>query len=177
MNDQIIDTNFSATGLNSSQYDFQNNLLKLKTKKSPLIPRALMFFFSFVSFILPLLSLILTISTGGKFHIGFLISIGLFGLIGFYLLRVALWNTYGSEEIHFSNNNVTYEANYGWFKDAKKTKEIHPLVFSIKSVGYEDEKKGVLIIGENESMIECVTKIPIDELEGLVAYLVIHCNK
>ena len=96
---------------------------------------------------------------------------GLFGLMGFYMLRVSLWNTYGYETIVFDKQKVTYEANYGWFKDGKKTKDINPLVFSIKQVGYEEDKKGTLMIGTDDSCIECVTKIPIREIEELIEKL------
>ena len=87
------------------------------------------------------------------------------------MLRISLWNTYGSETIKFDKEIVTYEADYGWFKDGKKTVEISPLVFQINRVGYDDENKGVLCIGNIKPSIDCVTKMPINQIEKLMAEL------
>lgn len=152
-------------------YEINNNQLILRVRKSPVFIRFVMFLFTFLFFFSPLIGMALSISMGYRFHIGFLIWMGLFGLMGFYMLRVSLWNTYGYETIHFDKQKVTYEANYGWFKDGKKAKDINPSTFSIKQVGYEEDKKGTLIIGTNNACIECVTKMSIREIEELIKKL------
>ncbi|MDO5980004.1 hypothetical protein [Flavivirga spongiicola] len=103
-------------------YEINNNQLILKVRKSPVFIRSVMFLFSFLFFFSPLMGIALSISMGYQFHFGFLIWIGLFGLMGFYMLRISLWNTYGYETIVFDKQKVTYQANYGWFKDGKKLK-------------------------------------------------------
>lgn len=153
------------------QYILNNNKLTLRVKKSPFLIRFIMFLFTFLFFIAPILGLIGSIINGKRFHVGLLIMIGIFSLIGFYMLRMSLWNTYGHEVISFRNNNVTYEANYGWFKDGKKSIELNPVTFSIKQVGYLDDHAGVLIIGVDENEIQCSTKMPIAEIEGMVIEL------
>lgn len=130
-----------------------------------------MFFFAFVSFLLPVLGIIMSISTGNGIHFGFFIGLFLFGLIGFYLLRISLWNTYGEETIKLNMPTIEYEANYGWFKDGKKTINSNKLVFSINQIGYEDDKIGTLVIGEHNEKIESVVKIPIVEIEELIEKL------
>ena len=154
-----------------TQYKFENNTLKLSVKKSLFLIRAIMFFFAFLFFVSPTIAMISSVVDGKDFHFGFIIGIGTFGLMGFYLLRIALWNSFGSEEIKFDKNTVTYEADYGWFKDGIKTLEIIPLVFSIKQIGYEEDNIGTLIIGEGDEKIESVTKMPLDELEKLIKTL------
>lgn len=153
------------------QYWLNNNELTLKVKKAPLFIRGVMFIFSFLFFTLPSLGMIASVLSGNKLHIGFFIGIGVFGLLGFYLLRISLWNTYGSEKIIFTKLNTTYEVDYKWFKDGKKVKEIIPLTFSIIPVGYEEDNTGVLKIGNNDSSINCVTKLPIIEIEKLIIEL------
>jgi hypothetical protein len=153
------------------QYHFENNQLTLYVKTSPLLVRVFMFMFSFLFFILPIAGMIGYASSGKGIHFGFFAGIFIFSLLGFYLLRLALWNTYGKEELKFSNKTVTYYADYGWFKDAMKTVDLDSLSFSIQSVGYEEDKKGVLIIGEDENTVECVTKMPISELKKLITEL------
>ncbi|MDO5980003.1 hypothetical protein [Flavivirga spongiicola] len=48
---------------------------------------------------------------------------------------------------------------------------MNPLTFSIKQAGYEEDKKGTLIIGTDDSCIQCVTKMSILEIEELIEKL------
>ncbi len=158
------------------QHELNNRELTLRVKSSPVFIRAIMFLFAFLFFLLPCVGMILSMTMGNNFHIGFLIGIGFCSLMGFYLLRIALWNTYGVEVINFETNKVVYEVNYGWFKDGKKIKEIEPLIFSIKEIGYEEDNKGSLVIGSDDLCIECATKMSIDEIKSLIAKLEIGIN-
>ncbi|NQX82318.1 MAG: hypothetical protein HRT66_10040 [Flavobacteriaceae bacterium] len=158
------------------QHELNNGELTLRVKRSPVFVRIVIFLFAFLFFLLPLVGMILSILMGDGFHIGFLIGIGFFGLMGFYLLRIGLWNTYGTEIIKFQSSKVIYEANYGWFKDAKKTKEIIPLSFSLKPIGYGEDNEGVLIIGSNDFLIECATKMSINEINELIKKLKVDNN-
>lgn len=156
----------------TKQYKFDGKTLKLKVKKSPFLVRGTMFLFAFLFFILPSTGMFISIASGDGFHIGFAIGIFIFGLLGFYLLRIALWNTYGNEVISISDNKINYIADYGWFKDGKKHIEIQPPVkYSIEQMGYIDENKGGLIIGEGETQIVCVTKMSNEQLEELIILL------
>jgi hypothetical protein len=62
-----------------------------------------MFAFSFMLFILPVCGMISYISEGKGIHAGFFMGIFFIGLIGFYMLRISLWNTYGKEELVFQS--------------------------------------------------------------------------
>ncbi len=150
------------------QYEIHKNLIVLRVKKAPLFIRSVMFFFTFLFFVLPLTGMILGLSMGTSIHIGYLFGLLIFGLLGFYMLRLSLWNTYGKETITFNQENITYLADYGWFKDGENQKEIKaPRVYSVKQIGYEDENKGVLVIGLDDPIV-CVTKMPNIELEELI---------
>lgn len=153
------------------QFELKNNHLILNSKPSPLFVRILILFFSLISILLPIGGMIGSMASGSGFHFGFLISIGFFGLIGFYLLKVFLWNSYGKETILFNTNNITYEADYKWFKDGKKITDIDSPNFSIKPIGYEDENFGALIINSKNETIESVVKMPNDQLEELISKL------
>ena len=72
------------------QFDFQANKLFLKVRKTPLIIRVIFFAFAFAFFILPIISLIFSISNGNGLKFGHFIFMGAFGLMGFYLLRLSL---------------------------------------------------------------------------------------
>lgn len=153
------------------QYEIHNKTIHLKVKKSPAFIRGILFFIAFVSFVFPVLALLLGILWGGEIHIGYFIAVIFSGLIGFYLLRVSLWNTYGEETIKIVESptyEIGYEANYGWFKDGRK--RIHPkkLLFTIHRVGYEEDHIGTLIIGDEDIYLESVVKMPISQLEELI---------
>lgn len=154
------------------QYNFQNNTLKLKVKKSPFLVRAVMFALAFSLFIFPVLGAVFNIATGGGLNIMFFIVIGLFSLLGFHTLRMSLWNTYGEETIVFSADKIIYEADYGWFKDGKKETVISSKPnFYFVPAGYEDDKEGVLIITSDNITIQSVVKIKIIQLEELISIL------
>jgi hypothetical protein len=153
------------------QFDFINNTLNLKVKKSPLAVRIVMFFLAFTFFIFPIAGTAFGILTGSGLHFGYFVGIGLFSLIGFYLLRLSLWNTYGEETIEILESKIIYEANYGWFKDGKKEFEIKNPNYSFKSAGYEEDNEGILVIFSDESQMESVIKMPIEDLESLLFIL------
>jgi len=153
------------------QFKLENNKITLTSKPSPLFARGLILFFAIISILLPVGGMIGSMANGNRFHIGFLITTGIFGLIGFYLLRVFLWNSYGKETIVFSKNQVTYEADYKWFKDGKKTQNFESLEFSIKPIGYQEDNIGTLVIESNEDCIESVVKMPNKELDSLILEL------
>ena len=153
-----------------AQAKLENNVLTLKVKKSPYLIRILLFVFSFLFFVAPFLGMLISIQLGNKFHIGFVIGIIVFGLLGFYMLRISLWNSFGKETIVFHKSEIIYEADYKWFKDGKKASKINPPYFSIIPIGYKEDNIGALFIcDENENeFIESVVKIPIEQLEGLI---------
>jgi hypothetical protein len=153
------------------QFTFKNNILNLKVKKSPLPIRIVMFFFAFAFFVFPVLGTIVGVLAGGGIQFGYLIGIGIFALMGFYLLRVSLWNTYGEETIEILNDKVVYEANYGWFKDGKKETILTDPKYSFKSVGYEEDNEAVLVISSENTQIESVVKMSMTDLEALLFIL------
>ncbi len=153
------------------QYNFQNNTLYLKVKKSPFLVKTIMFLLAFSFFVFPLGGAISSIAGGGGLRIGYFIGIGIFSLIGFYMVRIALWNTYGEETIQILENKIIYEANYGWFKDGKKEALIINPKYFFAPIGYEEDNEGILIIASEEARIESVVKVPMSQLEELIKVL------
>lgn len=154
-----------------NQIDFKQNLI-LRVKKSPLLGRVLLYLITFLSIALPLGGFIPNIINGGELKFFNLVFLFIFGLIAFYMLRVSLWNTYGSEFIQFDNNKLTYVADYHWFKDKVKEFTFENIEYDIKQVGYEEDNKGVLVIKfDDDKVLETVTKIPIPNLESFMINL------
>lgn len=154
------------------QYQIDKNILTLKVKKTPVLIRATLFVVAFLFFLMPLTGMLFYISLGNGFHVGFFIGLFFFGIMGFYILRMALWNTYGKEVITFNKDKVEYIADYGWYKDGSKSvKMANSIDYSIRDIGYEEDHKGALIIGGGEKPIFCVTKMKNNELNELIELL------
>jgi hypothetical protein len=47
---------------------------------------------------------------------GFLVTIGIFWFVGFYFLRLLLWNTNGREQIEISKNKIIVYHDFKYFK-------------------------------------------------------------
>lgn len=154
------------------QYEVKGNILTLKVKKAPLFIRSILFLLCFVFVFLPTTGMIFRLLWGYQMNLAYLIFIFIFGLFGFYTLRIALWNTYGKESIVFHQTMVEYVADYGWFRDGKKQKEFdQPMQFKKVPLGYEEDDTGGLIIGLNDKIISCVTKMPNAQVDELIQKL------
>lgn len=154
-----------------NQFSFEKNILKLKVVEPPFLIRCVAYGITFLCFALPLFALILNASGGDgiKFYNVFLL--GIFSLLGFYMLRISLWNHLGVEIIQFEESEITYIADYHWFRDAKKTMEKTEISYSIKPLANDDGKHGTLVISCTNSAIESVVKMPIQSLESLIDLL------
>lgn len=151
-----------------NQYTLNGDELIIRVKKAPLFVRSLFFLFAFLFFLMPVTVLILVASEGQGIHFGFFIGIFIFWVLGFYLLKIALWNTYGQEIITFKEKHIGYVADYGWFKDGKKELEIQkPFTCSVNHIGYEEDNVGTLVIEGGVIPIHCVAKVPVPELEEI----------
>ncbi|WP_156115520.1 hypothetical protein [Psychroserpens sp. Hel_I_66] len=153
-----------------NSYQLRKDQLTIYIKPSPLFVRAMMFLFSFMLFTLPLFGMISYISEGQGIKGGFFFAIFIFGLFGFYLLRVALWNTYGKEIIHFDGKICNYVADYGWFRDKVKMETFSTINFAKNPVGYLEDNNYTLVIEDfnTDQEIMCVAKMKEEELEQLI---------
>ncbi len=150
------------------QYELKGNELVLKVKRGPVAVLAILYFLAVIFFLSPFMALVFSVSAGKGFHMGLFILFFVMGICGFYLLRVALWNTFGKEMIAFHPIEVTYIADYGWFKDGKKTFSGNQLMFYSIGAGYEEDGKGILVIEIDDQKKQCATKMRLEELEELI---------
>ena len=148
-------------------YKITDNQLILWEEKTSIVVRFIVFLLSLIFFLIPVVSIITAVAGKTQFHIGFVLGFLFSWLSGFYLLRVALWNTYGKEVLTFDKHQVSYYVDYGWFKDGNKTLKIYPRNYTIKRIGHETENKAVLVIHNGENKITCLTRMSVFELEKL----------
>ena len=152
-------------------YQIEDKTLTLNVKVAPPFVRITMFLFSFLCFTLPIAGMIAYVASGNGLHFGFFITIFIFSLFGFYLLRIALWNTYGKEVITLDDDSITYYAHYGWFKDTLKSIDATKPAFLVNPIGYIEDNQANLIIEGDESTIECAVKMSKSDMETMVKHL------
>lgn len=137
------------------------------------VPKAILgtfFFLSFLFFATPIISMIFTLYWNLPLKMGHFIAFFVFGILGFYLLRIALWNSYGRELIIFRPGQFEYVANYKWFEDGKKSIEYKSIHFLSESIP-GDMLHGKLLIIHDGNAFECATKIPNSELNTIIQKL------
>jgi len=155
-----------------AHYTLNEKELILHVKKTNIIVRTVLFVFAFFSFLMPVIGASISVISGGGFHFGFLVGIVFFGLIGFVLLRMALWNTRGREIIKFDTETVKYSADYGWFTGGEKEMKITtPLFYNIRDLGYTKGQSGSLVIEQEGENLVCVTEMKYEMLEELIKEL------
>lgn len=154
-----------------NQFSFEDQHLKIKVAKSPILIRLPLFTITFLCFALPLFGLISNLIEGNEIKFGRILLLGLFSLMGLYLLRLSLWNQFGQEVIQFNKDEIVYIADYHWFKDGKKMLNRELATYAIKPIGDEDENKGTLVISNGESEIESVVTMPTQSLQELIKTL------
>lgn len=154
-----------------NQFSFEKKQLKLKVAKSPILVRLILFIITSLCFVLPLFGIVLNIIEGNGIKFGGILAFGVFSFIGFFMLRVSLWNSFGEEIIQFNDDQIEYVADYRWFKDGKRTLDKDLIMYSIKPIGYEDDNKGILVISNGNSKIESVVKMQNKNLEELIELL------
>ena len=159
------------------QYILDKNHLIMKVKRASLFQRITLYIFSLLFFLIPIISFISSLILRKGLHMGSFVFLFLFSIMGYYLLRLALWNSFGKEEIIIHNNKIDYQADYGWFKGPQRSLETDIFLFSIRPIGFIDDHKGALTIGKENSKIECVTKMNSYELEELIRLLKHNFNQ
>lgn len=123
-----------------SQINFNNNILVIQAKRAPLFILIVLGFVLLAFAYIPFGVLFYTINSGKGMHVGVFLSFGLCGLLGFYLLRLILWNAFGKEVYEIHKNTINYHSDYKWFKDNKKQFQrdtlSHKLIESQDDLGF-----------------------------------------
>lgn len=153
-------------------YQLTNNQLELYVKPSSKIGRGFLAFLGITIFIAPIFGMLLGLSYGAVFHIGYLIGIGLSSLVAYHFYKLYHWNTCGKEVITLSENKVNYHADYGKFISNKQEFIYENLFLHINPMGYEKEQLGVLLLEVAENKyLETVVVLPLATLNEIVEKL------
>lgn len=139
------------------------NSFTISVKPAPIVIRFVLMTLLFISITGPLLGLILSAQSKEGIKFGNILVLIIFGIIATYLLKMLLWNSFGSETFKINDNKIEYEADYKWFKDGKKILDLETTEVII--VDMEDHKHGKLILKDHENQINSAIKVKIEEIK------------
>lgn len=145
--------------MKSARVEIKPNQILIHSKKNPSGIRLFLVVILILNTLSPILGLVYKVSEGAELHIGYFIAIGISWLIGFFLLRIILWNAYGREVFGLSSEGITYLADYKWFKDSEK--RIEPSSDLQVFANTEDANDGFvrLLLRNSEQEIQSVLDI------------------
>ena len=112
-----------------------------------------------------------TIKAGQPFHFKFLFGMAISSIIGVYILRFALWNSFGKEIIELKPESITYTSDYRIYRDNKNHKRDGKLTFSYRPIGYIEDQMGCLTIHTGAEVIKSVVKMSIIDINSLIKEL------
>jgi hypothetical protein len=148
--------------MTNKTYKFENNQLVLQVKKAPIVLRVFLATFSLVSALSVLYGIYLIFSVNRPSLVILLLP-AIWILSGIFFFRLLLWNSYGKEILTFAPNNVSYIADYKWFKDGKQEINDHlGLHINIIPSKTNKGKSGQIEFSSMGESILCVTNLPID---------------
>ena len=153
------------------QYSIDNNKLSLRVKKPHFLLRFLLYFMSCVILLGPIIGFIISIKAGQPFHFKFLFGMAISSIIGVYILRFALWNSFGKEIIELNPESITYTSDYRIYRDNTNHKRDGKVTFSYRPIGYIEDQMGCLTIHNGTEVIKSVVKMSIIDIKSLIKEL------
>jgi hypothetical protein len=153
--------------MKQNQIKIHGSQLTICAKKAPLFIRIVLTLILSILIFIPLAVTFFVLNNEDVPRIGIAFSFILCWGIGFYLLRVTLWNSIGREILTLDPEKISYIADYRLFKDGRqeiKTK------FLKTEIIYEDEPNkpfGRLRLSNESTSIETVLQTTITELEEI----------
>lgn len=139
--------------------EISDDQILIRARKGPRGIRIVLWSILVINLVAPILGAILYLSQGDGPHAGIFISIGLTWLIGYLLLRIILWNSYGKEIINLMENEMSYTVDYKWFIGDVKTIIINSEVDVMTNAWEAKEGYERVYIQANEYSISSVLDI------------------
>lgn len=137
----------------------KGDTVMISARKGPLGIRLFLWLILIINLLAPIIGAVFFLSQGDGPHLGIFLAIGLTWLIGFYLLRIIMWNTAGKELISLGANQITYVADYKWFKGGENQFEINEELEVIANTWGSNENFVRLLIQSGTNSIESVLDI------------------
>ena len=147
------------------QIHIDQNQLVISARKTTLFIRLVLSIILTAISVIPLAVTFVSLTKGKGPHIGIFFSFLLCWGVGFYLLRIILWNWVGKEILTLNSGTITYIADYGLFKDAQKEIATHAIEANIIDENESEIPLGRLLLRNELNTIETVLPAAMEELE------------
>jgi hypothetical protein len=141
--------------------------LIIAVRKSPVAIRIILMIVFVLFIIAPVATTVVVVNSGKGLNFGIAVMYFIFWLVGFYVLRLALWNSFGKEVLTFTQDSIIYEADYKLFKDGKIMIENKDIQINIVENKHRNENTGTLTLKSSSGKIETVSRLPISVLTEL----------
>jgi|SRR5690606_31507376 len=158
------------------QFNIDDNRLIISARKSPIFIRIVLMTFLVLITLIPIAVTIFVLKSGEGPFIGIVFSFILCWGIGFYLLKLTLWNSVGREILSLETEKISYVADYRLFKDGRKEIEIRDLETEVIHEEQSDKPLGRLRLKTKSNSLETVLQMTISELEELRTEIKTHYN-
>lgn len=155
-----------------NSFEIKGNLLTMKNGKTPVVVRVITFTLALLFFLMPIAALVKAFMEQQAPTFYLFAFVMVLALMGYYMFRISLWNTYGVDLIDFRGDRITYTTHYGWFSEEMDTLPVKGAVFfTFDTSRSKDNSTGSLCISSAEQSIQCTVQIPLNELELLLKKL------
>lgn len=133
--------------MRNGSVEIVNNKIIIHGKKVPKGILIFLGFFVLAAVVIPILATVLLVQSKEGLSIGIFITYFICGLIGFYMLRLLLWNAYGKEILVITPEKITYCADFKFFLGNSKE-------FPINETSKKDLALRINIMGETDENTE-----------------------
>ena len=137
--------------------------------KAPFSIRLFLGIFMLVGFLTPVISLVVSFYKDLEIGFSFITTVIIGLLVGFYLLRLILWNTYGKEILMVSADRIDYHCDYRYFRGNKKSLQDRPFRFSTAYT--RDEHYGKIKVENDSDAFTTQVEIPQKKLLEAIQFL------
>tara|TARA_R110002050_G_scaffold68995_2_gene149408 strand:+ start:680 stop:1165 length:486 start_codon:yes stop_codon:yes gene_type:complete len=155
--------------MENNQITIKENQVIIKSSKSPLAIRITLIVILLICFLIPIAATMSIMFERKGPHIGIFLAFLFFWGIGFYMLRLILWNTFGREIITIEKDTIIYEADFRYFRDGKSV--ISSKELEVRVIPIEEEKTnlGILLFTSGDQQLASVLKVPLHKLAEIAA--------
>jgi hypothetical protein len=143
-----------------------NETIAINSDASSLAPRIILLVLTTISFLIPIAATIVAILILELKPV-IIITYIIFGLSGYFFLKLYLWNKHGKEILSLKRDKINYHADYKIFIGNKR--EINSDAVKIEYLESVEEKEnfGTLKLSNDNAIIKTVIKLSLNDLERI----------
>ena len=116
-----------------------------------------------ICFLAPIFGFFYTIGMREGISFGHFLGLGAGSFIAYRLLRIYLWNAYGTEHLWLEDESLNYQPDFRYFKGNTEQLAIEAMAITVLDESEPKEPLGRLRFQNREKTFETVLKVPLEE--------------